>query len=160
MKMIWCEWKIEENCHVLVNQFHGHFHSKTLCCRKIYSVFRDVNWWRLKGLKRSNFKLKITIWSHVLYKKISEHQGWQHIIYSGSGGESCPVLVCTAQLSSGELARRLMSGLGILSLDLWGWGHVRSPPGHDHSTGMDLPVPTAPAQGPASLELRLQYQHH
>ena len=55
MKMIWCEWKIEENDHVLVNQFHGNFHSKTLGCRKIRSVIRDVRWcfnalWGLKGL--------------------------------------------------------------------------------------------------------------
>ena len=40
---------------VLVNQFHGNFHSKTICCRKIKFVFRDVKWcfiasWGLKGL--------------------------------------------------------------------------------------------------------------
>ena len=38
--------KIKENCHTLVNQFHGIFNSKTpIChgCRKIRSVFRDVN---------------------------------------------------------------------------------------------------------------------
>ena len=39
----------------LVNQFHGNFRSKTLCCRKIKSVFMDVKWcfnvsWGLKGL--------------------------------------------------------------------------------------------------------------
>ena len=34
--------KIKENYHVLVNQSHGNFHSKTLACRKIRSVFRDV----------------------------------------------------------------------------------------------------------------------
>ena len=34
---------MEDNYHVLVNQFHGNFHSKTLSCRKIKSVFRDVN---------------------------------------------------------------------------------------------------------------------
>ena len=55
MKMIWNGWKIEENCHALVNQSHGNFCSKTLCCRKIKSVFRDVKWcfnasWGLKGL--------------------------------------------------------------------------------------------------------------
>ena len=54
MKMIWCGWKSKENCHVLVNQFH--FHSKTLGCRKIKSVFRDLKWcfnasWGLKGLR-------------------------------------------------------------------------------------------------------------
>ena len=48
-------WKIKENCHVLVNQFHGNFRSKTLGCRGIKSVFRDVKWcfnasWGLKGL--------------------------------------------------------------------------------------------------------------
>ena len=47
--------KIKDNYHVLVNQFHGNFHSKTLGCRKIKCVFRDVKWcfnasWRLKGL--------------------------------------------------------------------------------------------------------------
>ena len=42
MKMIWCGLKIKVNHHVLVNQFHGNFNSKTLCFRKIKSVFRDV----------------------------------------------------------------------------------------------------------------------
>ena len=50
--------KIKENYHVLVNQFHGNFNSKTLACRKIKSVFRDVKWcfnasWGLKGLNES-----------------------------------------------------------------------------------------------------------
>ena len=48
-------FKIEENCHVLVNQFHWNVCFKTLSCRKIKSVFRDVKWcfnasWRLKEL--------------------------------------------------------------------------------------------------------------
>ena len=52
--MIWCGLKIKENCHILVNQFHGNIHSKTLGYRKIKSVFRDVKWcfnasWGLKG---------------------------------------------------------------------------------------------------------------
>ena len=56
IKMIWSGWKIEENCHVLVNKLHWNFRSKTLCCRKIKSVFGDVKWcfnasWGLKGLK-------------------------------------------------------------------------------------------------------------
>ena len=53
--MIWCGLKIKENYHVLVNQFHGNFRSKSLSCRKIKYVFRDVKWcfnasWGLKGL--------------------------------------------------------------------------------------------------------------
>ena len=53
--MIWSGWKIKENYHVLVNQFHGNFHSKTVSCKKIQSVFRDVKWcfnamWGLKGM--------------------------------------------------------------------------------------------------------------
>ena len=57
--MIWCGVKIKENCYALVNQFHGNFRSKILCCRKIKSVFRDVKWcfnasWGLKGLNRLN----------------------------------------------------------------------------------------------------------
>ena len=45
----------KENCHVLVNQFHGNFRSKTPICLKIMWVFRDVKWcnnasWGLKGL--------------------------------------------------------------------------------------------------------------
>ena len=48
-------WKSTENWHILVKQFHGNFRSKTLCCRKIRSVFRDVKWcfnasWGLEGL--------------------------------------------------------------------------------------------------------------
>ena len=55
MKMIWCGLKNKENDHELVNQFHGNFRSKTLCCRKIKYVFRDVKLyfnapWGLKGL--------------------------------------------------------------------------------------------------------------
>ena len=42
MKMIWFGLKIKENVHVLVNQFHGNIHSKTLSCGEIKSVFRDV----------------------------------------------------------------------------------------------------------------------
>ena len=56
MKMIWSEWKIKENCHVLANQFFGNFRSKTLGCWKIKPVFRDVKWCfnascGLKGLR-------------------------------------------------------------------------------------------------------------
>ena len=40
--MIGCGLKIKEICHVLVNQFHGKFRSKTPSCRKIIYVFRDV----------------------------------------------------------------------------------------------------------------------
>ena len=36
--------KIKENYHVLVNQFHGNFYSKTLGCREIKSVFSDAKW--------------------------------------------------------------------------------------------------------------------
>ena len=65
--MIWCGLKIKENCHVLVNQFHGNFPSKTLGCRKINYVFRDVKWCfnascGLKGLNlKSNKWLKTVI---------------------------------------------------------------------------------------------------
>ena len=31
-----------KNCHILEKQFHGNFHYKTLSCRKIEFVFRDV----------------------------------------------------------------------------------------------------------------------
>ena len=59
MKMTWCGLKIEENCHVLVNQFHGNYHYKTPSCWKIRSVFRDVKWcfnasWGLKGLSSNH----------------------------------------------------------------------------------------------------------
>ena len=40
--MICCGLKVEKNYHLLVDQFHGYFRSKTLSCRKISSVFRDV----------------------------------------------------------------------------------------------------------------------
>ena len=56
--MIWCGLKIEENCHELVNQFHGHYHQKTLSSWKIKCVFRNVKScinasWGLKGLTMS-----------------------------------------------------------------------------------------------------------
>ena len=52
--MTCCGLKIKENYHVLVNQFHGNFRSKTLSCKKIRFVFREVKWcfdasWGLKG---------------------------------------------------------------------------------------------------------------
>ena len=34
--------KIKENYSVLVREFHGNFPSKTISCRKIKSIFRDV----------------------------------------------------------------------------------------------------------------------
>ena len=40
--MILSGWKIEEKCHV--NQFYGIIHFKTLGCRKIKSIFRDIKW--------------------------------------------------------------------------------------------------------------------
>ena len=40
--MILCGLKIKENWHVLVNQLHGHFRSKTLVCRKIKFVFKEM----------------------------------------------------------------------------------------------------------------------
>ena len=48
--LMWCR-----NCHLLINQFYGHFRSEALSCRKIKSVFRDVKRcfnasWGLKGL--------------------------------------------------------------------------------------------------------------
>ena len=54
--MTWRCLKIKENYHVLTKQFHGNFHSKTLICWEIKSVFRDIKWcfnasWGLKGLK-------------------------------------------------------------------------------------------------------------
>ena len=58
MKMTWCGLKIKENYHLLINQFHGNFRSKTLSCRKIKYIFRDVKWcfnesWGLKVLKEN-----------------------------------------------------------------------------------------------------------
>ena len=51
---------------VLVNQFHGNFHSKTLRYWTIMSVFRDVKWcfnasWGLKGLTI------FTTWCNLLF---------------------------------------------------------------------------------------------
>ena len=53
----WRWFEVGENYHVLVNQFHENFHSKTPSCRKIRSVFKDVRRcfnasWGLKGLKQ------------------------------------------------------------------------------------------------------------
>ena len=36
-----CGWKIQKNCHVLVNQFYGNFHSRTPSCRKISLMSAD-----------------------------------------------------------------------------------------------------------------------
>ena len=40
--VIFIHYKIKENCHVLINQFHENFRSETLDCRKIKAVFRDL----------------------------------------------------------------------------------------------------------------------
>ena len=71
MKMTWCGLKIKENYHVLVNQFHWNFRSKTLSCGKIKSVFRDVKWcfnasWGLKGLTDVLFSV-IIYHIYILY---------------------------------------------------------------------------------------------
>ena len=55
--------KKQRNCHVLINQFHRNFHSKTIACKKIKYVFRNVEWclnvsWELKGLRVSLLTLK------------------------------------------------------------------------------------------------------
>ena len=39
IKMTWSGWEIKENCHVLVNQFYGHFRSQIPSCRKIKCIF-------------------------------------------------------------------------------------------------------------------------
>ena len=36
--------QFKKNCHVLVNQFYVNFHYKTLSCRKMKYVYRDVKW--------------------------------------------------------------------------------------------------------------------
>ena len=54
MKRIWCGWLIKENCHVLVNQFHGKFRSKTLSCREIKS-FSVTNF--IEALRCYNLKI-------------------------------------------------------------------------------------------------------
>ena len=80
MKMIWWGLNIKENSHVLVNQFHENFRFKTLGCRKIKSVFRDVKWcfnssWGLKGLKaRRSLCVKVR-----LYRR-SHKQIWQKVL--------------------------------------------------------------------------------
>ena len=81
--MIWCGWKRKENCHVLVNQFHGNFPPKTPSCREINCVFRDVKWCfnascGLKGLilkiphgaqSNNGKKAFIDIWKYSVWVK-------------------------------------------------------------------------------------------
>ena len=64
-----CFFEIKENCHVLVNQFHGNFRSKTLGCRKVKSVFRDVNdaLMHHEGLKGLNIIYPLFDYTHQLY---------------------------------------------------------------------------------------------
>ena len=71
--MIWCGLKIKENCLVLVNQFNGNFRSKTISCRKIKSVFRDVKWW-LKGLNTHISRLVITYYIFIICYYITERE--------------------------------------------------------------------------------------
>ena len=88
MKMIWSGWKNKENCHVLESQFHGNFHSKTLSCSKIKTVFRDVKWcfnasWGLKGL----IKFKNRRCAGKLHGKYGKSVTWvqkQRMQYQGT----------------------------------------------------------------------------
>ena len=62
--MTWNKGKIKQNCHVLVNQFHGKFYSKALSCGKIKYVHRNLKWcfnasWGLKGLNKCNCSLHL-----------------------------------------------------------------------------------------------------
>ena len=92
MKMIWCGLKIKEHYHVLVNQFHGNFRSKTLGCRKFKSVFRNIKLFLnaslgLKGLNRwpLRYLTLLPIWS-TLHSQTSGYAGmtmgmfWLNII--------------------------------------------------------------------------------
>ena len=49
--MIRCGLKITENCHVLVDQFHGNFRSEPFVIGKTRYVFRDVKLMHREGLK-------------------------------------------------------------------------------------------------------------
>ena len=62
MKMIWCRWKTKENCHVLVNQFHGNFHSKF-----------DYSFYGQKYLKR---RLVVTILNFSKINCTFPYGGW------------------------------------------------------------------------------------
>ena len=84
--MPWSGWKIKENCHVLVNQFHENFHSKTLSCRGIRSVLGDVIWcfntsWGLKGLSFKNILLYVMLRERVDFPP-SPHSVAEHSVHS------------------------------------------------------------------------------
>ena len=103
MKMIWCGLKIEKNCHVLVNQFHGNFLSKIPSCREIKPVFRDVKLclnasWRLKGLK--GIYLRVTpfwntkqssLWANESRPKMQGLTHWSHSHIVREAGPAPPV---------------------------------------------------------------------
>ena len=96
MKMTWCGWKIKNNCHVMLNQFHGNYHYKTLSCWKITSVFRDVKWcfnasWGLKGLNKDENISQIEFYNwlsspvNILLVSVAYYLALLFIIYIKEG---------------------------------------------------------------------------
>ena len=91
MKMIWSGWKSKEIVMYwyLVNQFHGHFRSKTLGFRKINSVFRDVKWcfnasWGLKGLSVKHTSAISRATSHATLRWFFKHTIWSLVQHTSS----------------------------------------------------------------------------
>ena len=102
MKMIWCGLKIKENYHVLVNQFQGHFRSKTLGCRKIKSVFRDVKWCfnascGFKGLKRFPAVVCMCRSNEFTYISLTARHNVKCVINKGYNTVQCNVEMLPAK---------------------------------------------------------------
>ena len=86
MKMTWSGWQIIENYHVLLKQFHGNFPSKTLSCRRIIYVFRDIKWWfdaswGFKGLNIIQHITGVISSSYLLTKWQCVQYMWSRILY-------------------------------------------------------------------------------
>ena len=101
IKMIWCSLKIKENCHVLLNRFHGNFRFKTLGWRKIKSVSRVVKWyfnasWGVNPLTAKLFNLN----SHPLevVDRVSETSEWKIFRFDKMEGNSFQIVLIDVTL--------------------------------------------------------------
>ena len=119
--MIWCGWKSKENCHILVNQFQGNIYSKTLVCRKIKSVFRDLKWCfnasrGLKGLK------SIPALKGLIYVKRYSQLYTQTVprcVWDWYGYRSLSTFVCRIAWQYGAYFWLKGGFIALLALVLW-----------------------------------------
>ena len=135
MKMTCSGWKIKENCHA------GNFPSKTIGCREIKFVLRDVKWcfnasWGLKGLRGGYCIVNKHVssaewWTSALDAGLIFNQYWltqrDHPIHTTSlcmhaafTKYVCVLVQCLSHMPS------LSDAGSLLGQRWWGWPSVDS----------------------------------